>query len=572
MPTDSPFSEVRESDSLRLDFPEGPAAGSRRDGPTQHMAQGEGTPGGDDQPSGHTIVSGGTPQGPEFPFLLPPVEASEIGRLGNYRVLGLLGRGGMGLIFRAEDIALRRPVALKVMKPDLGAHPEGWRRFLREARIMASIKHEHLVTVYQVAQENNVVFLAMELLEGQLLEDWARKVAPARAPDILRIGREIAAGLVVIHQRGLIHRDIKPTNLWLEAPGERVKILDFGLVHESGDGTPLTQPGAVLGTPDFMSPEQARGDQVDARADLFSLGAVLYRLCTGKQPFYADNLMGVLTALAVSDPPPVHEVNPAIPWVLSDLVMRLLSKDRAARPESAAAVLEELQRIEADPADPAVTARLGALAPISAVADKGKSATPRSKDVLVVDKRWVFAVLGIALVAILLLFVARFGFGPAPVVNATTPASTPVEPPRFYLSEMERTGSQFYPFQPPPDAPNFDMRVRFKGKESPHGLFMHPPPPMEGAASVSYNLGKQYATFHATVTQNDGLPQSDANVTFRVFGDSKLLWKSQPLNSQEGTQDCDVSVKGVEVLTLEVRADGEPRAAHAVWLEPYVAK
>ena len=167
-----------------------------------------------------------------FPFLLPAVEPDEIGRLGNYRVLRLLGKGGMGFVFQAEDIGLRRPVALKIMKPDLSHDGEGCQRFLREARIMASIKHEHLVTVYQVGQEGASVHLAMELLEGESLgARMDRQGKAAKLTEILRLGREIASGLAVVHQHGLIHRDIKPANIWLEAPGGRVKILDFGLAR-----------------------------------------------------------------------------------------------------------------------------------------------------------------------------------------------------------------------------------------------------------------------------------------------------------------------------------------------------
>jgi serine/threonine protein kinase len=153
---------------------------------------------------------------PSYPFLLPPVEPDEIGRLGNYRVLKLLGKGGMAFVFLAEDIALRRRVALKVQKPDLGGELEACPRFLREARIMASINHENLVTVFQVGQENGIVYLAMEWLQGQTLEDWIDAVGRAAVCDILALGRNIAAGLAVIHRQGLLHRDLKPANIWLE--------------------------------------------------------------------------------------------------------------------------------------------------------------------------------------------------------------------------------------------------------------------------------------------------------------------------------------------------------------------
>src|SRR5262249_3082697 len=146
----------------------------------------------------------------------------EIGRLGNYRVLRLLGQGGMGFVFLAEDAALQRRVALKVMKPDLERPQEAWQRFLREARIMASITPGHLGTVFQVGQEDDFIYLAMELLEGESRETWSDRVGPAPVGEILRLGREIAAGLAVIHRHNLVHRDIKPSNLWLESPGARI--------------------------------------------------------------------------------------------------------------------------------------------------------------------------------------------------------------------------------------------------------------------------------------------------------------------------------------------------------------
>ena len=213
-----------------------------------------------------------------FSFLLPPVDSDEIGRLGNYRVLRFLKKGGMGYVFYAEDVALRRPVALKVMSPDLKGDADGWPRFLREARAMAAIKHKHLVTIYGAGQEGEVVYFAMELLEGETLEAWMERVKRPPIPEVLRIGQEIASGLEVLHRQNLVHRDIKPANLWLESPDRHVKILDLGLARPVSHEGHLTTAGTILGTPGYMSPEQARGDAIDSRSDLFSLGCVLYAL------------------------------------------------------------------------------------------------------------------------------------------------------------------------------------------------------------------------------------------------------------------------------------------------------
>jgi serine/threonine protein kinase len=278
-----------------------------------------------------------------FPFLLPAERPDEIGRLGNYRVLRLLGKGGMAFVFLAEDAALMRPVALKVMRPDLGRDEFGWQRFLREARIMAAIKHKNLVTVYQAGQESDSVWLAMELLEGESLSQRLERSGPMEVPEALRLAQELANGLAGVHGHGLLHRDLKPANIWLEAPHDRIKILDFGLARFMNDQSNLTLPGTVLGTPAFMAPEQARGEATDARSDLFSLGCVLYAICAGVKPFGAENTMSVLQALAVHDPRPMHEINPAIPRPLSDLVAQLLAKSPDERPATAEAVLERLR-------------------------------------------------------------------------------------------------------------------------------------------------------------------------------------------------------------------------------------
>src|SRR5262245_10922660 len=216
-----------------------------------------------DQDSVASSVAEGPPSLPDeeatsFPFLDPPVQPDEIGRLSDYRVLRFLSQGGMGIVFAAEDIALGRPVALKVIKPDLQG-TDLWKRFLREARTLASIKHEHVVMIYRAGQERGVVFLAMELLEGRSLADLIKGRPKLPVREGLRLARETAGGLEAVHRAGLVHRDIKPANLWLEGPHGRVKILDFGLVRHLGDDSQLTQTGLIVGTPAYMSPEQARG-------------------------------------------------------------------------------------------------------------------------------------------------------------------------------------------------------------------------------------------------------------------------------------------------------------------------
>jgi hypothetical protein len=280
-------------------------------------------------------------------FLAPPQAADEMGRLGSYRVLKVLGLGGMGIVFQAEDTQLRRPVALKAMLPALAGVPANRERFQREARNAARIEHDNIVTIYKVEEERGVPFVAMQMLQGESLETRLKRVRKIPPAAVLRVGREIATGLSAAHEHGLIHRDIKPANIWLEAGSDRAKILDFGLSRATEGDSHLTQSGAIIGTPAYLAPEQARGEKVDVRSDLFSLGCVLYRMSTGELPFKGRDTLATLSALAVETPKPVVQLNPEVPPALSALIMRLLAKNPAQRPPSARQVIEAIKLIEA---------------------------------------------------------------------------------------------------------------------------------------------------------------------------------------------------------------------------------
>jgi class 3 adenylate cyclase/tetratricopeptide (TPR) repeat protein len=273
------------------------------------------------------------------------MEPGEIGWLAHYRVFKVLGQGGMGVVLLAEDSHLRRPVALKIILPEIGRFSANRERFLREARAMAQVRSDHVVTVYQVGQTGDVCFLAMELLEGEPLDRWLEQHPSPAIDEVVRIGREIALALAAAHARSLVHRDVKPANIWLEAPARRVKLLDFGLARPQEAATSITNPGMVVGTPMYMAPEQARAEPVDGRADLFSLGCVLYQMVTGRPPFEGKTTLAVLTAVISQTPAPASQVNPAVPAPLTDLLSRLLAKDPAGRPASALAVSDALQAI-----------------------------------------------------------------------------------------------------------------------------------------------------------------------------------------------------------------------------------
>jgi serine/threonine protein kinase len=300
-----------------------------------------------------------TTEMPPFdPVFSPAVAASEIGCLGKYRVLSRLGSGGMGAVYLGFDPLLQRKVALKVMLPRFAASASARERFLREARAVANVRSDHVVTIHDIGEEAGNPFFAMEFLQGRSLDDWLRSEGRPDIAQALRVVREVATGLAAAHAQGLVHRDIKPGNLWLEDPTRRVKILDFGLAKVPNPGTEadaeITKVGQTLGTPAYMSPEQARGGAIDHRTDLFSLGSVLYQLLTGRLPFPGATQFEILTRLAVDDPTPVRELNPAVHPRLAGFVHRLLEKDPADRPASATEVVTTLRAFDAPfrPPDP----------------------------------------------------------------------------------------------------------------------------------------------------------------------------------------------------------------------------
>jgi serine/threonine protein kinase len=211
---------------------------------------------------------------------------------------------------------------------------------------MAALKSDHVVTIYEVGVAGDLPFLAMEFLEGEALDSLQKRVSQLPLALVVRIGKEAACGLAAAHARSLVHRDIKPSNLWLEAPTGRVKILDFGLARLNVGAAQASQLGLIVGTPAFMAPEQARAEAVDHRADLFSLGCVLYWLCTNHLPFKGTDVLSTLTALATHNPEPPEAVSSHVDPALSDLIMELLEKDPCCRPASSQAVLDRLAAID----------------------------------------------------------------------------------------------------------------------------------------------------------------------------------------------------------------------------------
>ena len=281
--------------------------------------------------------------GDALDFLQPSTRPDSLGRLGHYEVLQVLGKGGFGIVFRAFDETLQRVVAIKVLAPQMAATSPARKRFLREARSSAKVRHENIVQVYAV-EEQPLPYLVMEFIPGETLQQRLDRTGPLETAEVLQMGRQIALGLAAAHGTGLIHRDIKPGNILIEAgPHPHVKITDFGLARAADDAS-MTQSGIVAGTPMFMAPEQARGDDVDHRADLFSLGSVLYTMCSGRPPFRANNMVAVLKRVAEDTPRPIPEIIPEVPQWLCDLITRLHAKNPADRFSSAQEVADLLAK------------------------------------------------------------------------------------------------------------------------------------------------------------------------------------------------------------------------------------
>lgn len=285
---------------------------------------------------------------PQSEFNLSFLQASNkpdsLGRLGHYEVLEVLGRGGYGIVLKAFDDVLHRTVAIKVMAPEIAVTSPARKRFLREARAAAAIRHENVVSIHAV-EDQPIPFLVMEYIAGPTLQQHLDGDGPFELHEIVRIGRQIAHGLEAAHAMGIVHRDIKPGNILLEKGRDRVKITDFGLAR-AGDDASQTQSGVISGTPLYMSPEQAQGKTVDARSDLFSLGSVLYVMCTGRPPFRAGTTLAVLNRVVEDQPRPIHEIIPEVPDWLASLIARLHVKNPGDRFASAAEVARHFDDCE----------------------------------------------------------------------------------------------------------------------------------------------------------------------------------------------------------------------------------
>lgn len=283
---------------------------------------------------------------PDLSFLQPPRGPGDLGRLGPYRVLAVLGQGGLGLMLRGQDVTSKREVVLKAMYPDLAKDAKIRQHFLTEARTAATLDHPRLAHVLHVDEANGIPYLVMPPLKGEPLR---RRLGSRPLPmvEVVLLGKAIAEALEAIHVRGLAHRDLKPTNVWLQQPGQQVLLLDYGLARSLEGSPEHSRDSRLIGVAAYLAPEQVRDpEKADRRADFFALGCLLYEMVTGRRAFPGETVMDVLLAIRAETPPDPLKANPEVPKELGWLIKSLLQKDPSRRPETARQILNKLADIE----------------------------------------------------------------------------------------------------------------------------------------------------------------------------------------------------------------------------------
>jgi serine/threonine protein kinase len=365
-----------------------------------------------------------------------------IGRaVSHYRVLSALGSGGMGVVYLAEDERLGRQVALKFLPPESAASHQALERFRVEARAASSLSHPGICAIFDIGDDEGTPYIVMEALKGESLRDRINR-GPLKVTDLLDIAIQLSDALDAAHAQGIIHRDIKPSNIFI-GDKNRTKILDFGLAKlaqaagpiSSGAATralsasthrDLTMPGSALGTVSYMSPEQARGEEVDTRTDLFSLGVVFYEMATGIQAFGGSTQAIVFDSILNRTPHPITHINPLIPPRLESLIVTALEKDRELRHQHASDLEAELKRIRRDLESGSLAA--ATRTQVTPAAEQRPTTTPATEAAPAKSRAWIW----VGVVVVIALAIAGFNLWSdtaSRVVVAPAPAETPIAPP-----------------------------------------------------------------------------------------------------------------------------------------------
>jgi serine/threonine protein kinase len=439
--------------------------------------------------------------------------------LGRYQIIEELGRGGMGVVYRAYQPSLNRHVAVKILPPQLGFDQQFVDRFLREARAAASLRHPNIVVIYDVGQEQGVYFIAMEHLEGRTLKQLVEEEGPLHPKRVALIVEQVAAALDYAHQRGFVHRDVKPANIFA-GPNDHVTLTDFGIAKAASETQHLTRTGTLMGTPEYMSPEQATGGEVDERTDLYALGVVLYQMLVGHVPFRGTTPHAVLHNVIYEPPLGPRQANPNLSPAMEGVILKAIAKQPEQRFQRGADLVRALRRaVEGEARDVLAPAAPRQLAPPAA---RPPAPQPGRRSALPWLLGAVAALLMIGIAALLAAFVSDERPPDLPpatqVADENRPDPTPTAPP---------------PSPVPTEVPTHDLgqrqeellaRLNWRRENGEPTVVRRAPAPPQLDGSLDEWAGPEYGVAHVVFQPQNWQGASDHAATFRVMWDEGRLY------------------------------------------------